>query len=52
MIVHFLFGGDNVVVHCMTGLARGPFAAALIAAIAHKEDLDTAMRRIELLRNT
>ena len=51
-IVHSLYGGDNVLVHCMSGLARGPMAAALISAVAHHESLQTAMDRIECLRNT
>ena len=45
-------GGDNALVHCMTGLARGPMAAALISAVAHHESLQNAMDRIERLRNT
>ena len=51
-VVHSLYGGDNVVVHCMTGLARGPMAAALLSAVAHNESLQVAMDRIERLRNT
>ena len=52
LVVHSLYGGDNAVVHCMTGLARGPMAASLLSAVAHNETLQVAMDRIERLRNT
>ena len=41
-----------MVVHCMTGLARGPLVASLLAAVAHNEDLQVAIARVERLRNT
>jgi hypothetical protein len=52
LLVRSLYAGDNAVVHCMTGLCRGPFAAALSCAVLHQEPLREAWNRIETLRNT
>jgi hypothetical protein len=52
LVVHSLYGGDNAVVHCMTGLCRAPFAAALLSSIVHAEELPAAIERITSLRNT
>ena len=44
--------GDNIYIHCMTGLSRGPLGAAILIAALNREPLDTAIRRIDSLRNT
>ena len=43
--------GDNAYVHCMTGLARAPLAASLLASLLMNEDVEAAMRRVDNLRN-
>ena len=52
MVTRSLLQGDNVYVHCMTGVSKGAVAAAVICAFVNKEPLEEAARRIDARRNT
>jgi hypothetical protein len=52
LVVNSLRGGDNVLLHCKTGLARAPTACAILSSILHNENLRASMQRTERLRNT
>ena len=51
-LYHSLHSGDNAVVHCVTGVTRAAFAAAIISSVLHQEPLGHAIERIHRSRAT
>eukprot|EP00435_Cladocopium_sp_Y103_P075206 s702_g55.t1 len=49
---HTLWGGDDVLVHCIKGRHRGAYLAILARAILAQESIDAADRHVSSLRNT
>ena len=43
--------GDNVYVHCVSGLSRGPLVASLLSALLLREPVLVSFNRIKQLRN-
>ena len=50
VVANSLLQGDNVYIHCMSGVHRAPLGAAVLAANIHDEKLEDSMKRIASAR--
>ena len=50
-VMNSLAQGDNVYIHCISGLSRGPVGGAVLSAMAMNISFERAMRHIEDVRN-
>ena len=52
IILSSLLAGENCYIHFVSGVSRAPVAAAVLAGFLHKEPVQTALGRVNMLRNT
>jgi len=52
IILSSLLDGENCYIHCVSGVSRAPVAAAVLTAFLHREPVQTALGRVNMLRQT
>jgi len=50
IILSSLLAGENCYIHCVSGVSRAPVAAAVLAAFLHRESVQAALGRVNMLR--